>query len=91
MKDRGNRSMKKSFVRMIVFVLFLSMCFLPATVAAEARASYYIYRTQANVVAVGNGDLRIDFNITGTGTMTSIGATTIEVKKLQWHNGKNFL
>ncbi|MDR0295620.1 MAG: hypothetical protein LBH91_05455 [Prevotellaceae bacterium] len=36
------------------------------------------------IAAEGSGKIRIDFDVTGTGTMTSIGVTQIEVQK--WIN-----
>ncbi|MDR1159153.1 MAG: hypothetical protein LBK69_00790 [Syntrophomonadaceae bacterium] len=82
--------MKKRFMRMVVLVLILSMAILPATMAAEARASYYIDNCNARIAATGNGNLRINFNITGTGLMTNIGATRIDVKNSNGLTVKTF-
>lgn len=82
---------KKRFIHIVAFVLIFSMAILPTAMAAEARASEYIDSTYAGITAIGNGDLRIDFNISGTGTMTSIGATRIDVKNSSGVTVKSFI
>lgn len=49
--------------------------------AAEARASAWFSGYGASVVASSNGKLYIDFRVVGTGTMTKLGASTIEIYK----------
>jgi hypothetical protein len=56
------------------------MCFGPAVFAAEIKSSRYISDCYAKVTPTGSGNLKISFQITGTGYMTDIGATKIELK-----------
>ena len=71
--------MKKKLTIVIAMVLILSICIGPAALAAN-RASLYIDSTSATMTPLSNGKISIGFNITGTATMTEIGASIIEVK-----------
>ena len=49
--------------------------------AAEARASAWFTGYGASIVAAGNGKIKIEFTVVGTGTMTKLGASTIYIYK----------
>ena len=51
------------------------------TPIVAARASNFISATSANISAGNNGNVTVSFSITGTGTMTEIGATRIELRE----------
>lgn len=70
----------KKVTRIAALVLALAMV-LSVGVFASQQESKYISATWAIATAVGNGKIDIDFSIDGTGTMNSIGATTIQVYK----------
>lgn len=70
--------MKKT-MRFLSLVLVIGICLSLSGMAVESRASYYISRTAGYVVA-GDDGLIIGFTLVGTGRMTDIGATKIEVK-----------
>lgn len=69
--------MKKTLTRTICVILILSLCLAPA---AMARTSEYIVRCSIASEFVSNGKIDFTFKVIGTGTMTEIGATKIEVK-----------
>lgn len=48
--------------------------------ASARRASNFIFSCNAYSSSTGNGGVKISFDITGTGTMTSIGVTQIDIK-----------
>ncbi len=66
-----------SVILVIVFLVGVPVYAL----AAEARASAWFSGYGASVVASSNGKLYIDFRVVGTGTMTKLGASTIEIYK----------
>lgn len=49
--------------------------------AAEARASAWLSGYSASIEASGNGIITIKFRVVGTGTMTKLGASTIDIYK----------
>lgn len=49
--------------------------------AAEARASAWFSGYGASVVASGSGKINIEFTVVGTGTMTKLGVSTIDIYK----------
>lgn len=49
--------------------------------AAEARASAWLSGYSASLVASGDGIITIKFRVVGTGTMTKLGASTIDIYK----------
>lgn len=51
------------------------------TFAAEARASAWLSAYSASIEASGNGIITIKFRVVGTGTMTKLGASTIDIYK----------
>lgn len=76
---------KKSF-RVISVILVLSALFMLSAVAAyippdSPDASAYISSYSVSIINGGSGKLKVDFDITGTGTMTKIGASCIKIYK----------
>ena len=72
--------------RICALVLLLMMLFSVSATAAyippdSPDASYYIAAYSANVLNGGNGKIKVSFDITGTGTMSSIGASAIAIYK----------
>ena len=65
------------FVYLIVIMLFANI----AIPIASARASHYIHSYSSNISAGTNGNVTVSFSITGTGRMTSIGSTRIEIRE----------
>jgi len=59
-------------------VLFFANTIVPL---ASARASNFINAYNASMSAGNNGNVTVSFNITGTGTMTEIGSTRIELRE----------
>jgi hypothetical protein len=72
--------MKKNLIRLASLGLFLVLFFSMMASPAEARASDYISRCSASVTAAGSGKIKVTFTVNGTGIMTSIGATKVEIK-----------
>jgi len=76
---------KKSF-RVISLILVLSALFMISAAAAyippdSPDASAYISSYSVSIINGGSGKLKVDFDITGTGTMTKIGASCIQIYK----------
>lgn len=72
--------------RICAFVLIMMMLLSISATAAydppdSPDASYYISSYSASVANGGNGKIKVTFNITGTGIMTSIGASAISIYK----------
>lgn len=72
--------MKRSIMRVMSTILVLTMCISTMVIAAEARSSDYIVSRYASVTGTGGGKITVNFDITATGRMTTIGATKIEIK-----------
>ena len=78
--------MNKKGLRFISILLILSALFSFGAAAAyippdAPDASAYISSYSVRILNGGNGKLKVDFDITGTGTMTKIGASCIKVYK----------
>lgn len=74
--------MRKTVLKSLsVVLLFIFLVSAPIHAAADARASAWFSGYGASVVAVGNGKLNIDFTVVGTGTMTKLGASIIDIYK----------
>ena len=82
--------MKRKLLYSVLLVLLVSMCFGPAAFAAEIKSSRYISDCYAAITPTGSGNLKISFQITGTGVMTEIGATKIELKTSDGATVKTF-
>ncbi len=72
--------------RVCAFVLCMMMLLSVSAAAAydppdSPDASYYIAAYYASVSNGGNGKIKVTFSITGTGTMTSLGASAISIYK----------
>lgn len=89
--------MKKHQKRLIALLLTAVIIFSLAIPAAATdkiqevtpRASAYITSVWAGATG-GNGQITVDFSITGTGTMTSLGATVIEIKNSSGQTVKTY-
>lgn len=72
--------------RIIAFVLVLAALLSIGAFAAyippdSPDASAYISSYSVSIINGGGGKLKVDFDVTGTGTMTKIGATCITIYK----------
>lgn len=67
-------------ISIILVIVFLVSAPVHAF-AAEARASAWFTGYGASIVASGNGKINIEFRVVGTGTMTKLGASTIDIYK----------
>jgi len=69
--------------RKMLLILTLStiLIFSISVVASAERSSHYLESYHSTIVAEGNKKILIDFLVFGTGKMTSIGVTQIEVQK----------
>lgn len=67
-------------ISVILVIVFLISAPVQA-LAAEARASAWFTGYGASIVAAGNGKIKIEFTVVGTGTMTKLGASTIDIYK----------
>jgi hypothetical protein len=72
--------MKINLRKIVSALLVLSILFIPAALTAEARASDYITNTAVGISKSGL-TITVDYSITGTGNMTSIGASSIVIYK----------
>ena len=70
--------MKKT-MRFLSLVLVIGICLSLSGMAVEPRASLYISRS-AGYAIQGDDGIIIGFTLVGTGIMTDIGATRIEIK-----------
>ena len=78
--------MYKKSLRVISIILVLSAMLMICAVAAyippdSPNASAYISSYSVSIINGGSGKLKVDFDITGTGTMTKIGASCIKIYK----------
>ena len=88
-----------NFIRYIAFVIALALI-LPTTVHAatvepiQPYASAYLDNYGAYVYLPGNGEVRVYFNVTGTGYMDELGALRIELYEstdgVNWTGVKTF-
>lgn len=70
--------MRKTIVKTLSIILVLAFCLAPMA-AATVQSSDYITKCSISATAAGGGKVNFGFSITGTGKMTEIGATKIEV------------
>ena len=68
----------KNITRVVSFILVMAMCLTFASFAVETRASLYISQIATSITSE-NG-ITVGFVVVGTGKMTDIGATRIEIK-----------
>ena len=78
------RKRSRFLVKLIAICLIVSLCVpvgaqaaMPET--AQPRASDYLWDYTAYICAVGNGDLEIWWEVTGTGTWADIGVLSISL------------
>ena len=72
-----NRKVSKILSFMLAFTMLLSV----ASFTAAARASAQLRSYGASLVDAGNGDIDIEFRVTGMGTMDELGVKTVKVYK----------
>ena len=78
--------MFKKSIRLVFVILILAALFAVGASAAyippdSPDASAYISSYSVCIINGGGGKLKVDFDITGTGTMTKIGASCIKIYK----------
>ena len=69
--------MKKYLKTITLFVFFA--CILAINSFASIQSSAYIFRTSAQITALGNGEIEISFSVRGTKKMDDIGAEQIKL------------
>ena len=94
------RNRNRFFIKLIAIILSFSLC-APIGVKAveettvQPRASAYLMAYTAYICAMGNGDLEIWFDITGTDYWADIGVLSVLVYEstdnVNWHWVKTFL
>ena len=66
----------------LVIAALLSISSFAAYIPPDSPdASAYISSYSVRILNGGSGELKVDFDVTGTGTMTKIGATCIKIYK----------
>jgi len=83
---KGIEQMYKKSFRLFSIILILTALFSAGASAAyippdSPDASAYISSYSVSIINGGNGKLKVDFDITGTGYMTKIGASCIQIYK----------
>jgi len=83
---RGIETMYKKSLRVISVILALTALLMVSAAAAyippdSPDASAYISSYSVSIINGGSGKLKVDFDITGTGIMTKIGASCITIYK----------
>ena len=78
--------MYKKSLRVISMILVLAALLMVSAAAVyippdSPDASAYISSYSVSIINGGSGKLKVDFDITGTGTMTKIGASCIKIYK----------
>ena len=74
--------MKKFLALMLSLVMLMSISATAAYVPPDSpAASAYIADYAAGIINGGNGILKVSFDVTGTATMSRIGASTIDIYK----------
>lgn len=73
-----------------IFSIAIPVAATNSTQEATLRASNYITSVWAGAYG-GNGQITVDFSITATGKMTSLGATSIIIKNSSGDTVKTFL
>lgn len=71
---------KPAIIRIVAFALVIALI-VPTGVSAvvQPRASDYLSAYNAYVYLPGNGEVRVYFNVEGTGYMDEIGALSIKI------------
>lgn len=77
-----NHKINHSIAFILVFTALFSICGLAAYNPPDSTdASAYISSYSVSIINGGSGKLKVDFDVTGTGVMTKIGATCITIYK----------
>ena len=87
-----NKNNTRILSLLLIFTLALST--MAAATAVSVPASDYIQNCSADISSTGRGNVKVSFSITGTGTMDSIGASSIylyESTGSGWKLVKSFL
>ena len=71
--------MKRIMSAFLVSLLVLSFFAIPTAAATESRASEQIATYGSGAFPVGNGEIAIEFSISGRVTMSNIGAKEIKI------------
>lgn len=74
--------MRKKIVRVVSLVLVAAALLTNIVFAAESRESKYIATYMGETVDMGGGQIKVNFEITGMGTMSTIGVTKIDLYSL---------
>lgn len=82
--------MRKKTLRIVSLVLVAAALLTNMVFAAESRESKYISNYLAMVVDAGNGMVKVNFSITGTGTKPMLGAMKIDIYSLSEGKVKTF-
>lgn len=81
--------MIKRFSKIIAIILILTLCLSSTAVAAYTRSSDYITTASANITG-GSGTITVRFSIKATGSMSTLGASKIEIKNSSGTTVKTF-
>jgi len=75
--------MHSKFKKIISLILVITiLAAIPVyAAAAEARASAYFSSYSAYISTSGSGKINVNFNVVGTGTMTKIGSSVVQIFK----------
>lgn len=75
--------MHSKFKKIISLILVITiLAAIPVyAAAAEARASAYFSSYSAYISTSGSGKIDVNFNVVGTGTMTKIGSSVVQIFK----------
>ena len=74
----------KRFIRIISLALILTTVLTTTAYAAESaapKASSYFFRSSTYLVKISSTQFKAYFEITGTGTMSEIGAKTVKIRR----------
>lgn len=82
--------MRKKTLRIVSLVLVAAALLTNMVFAAESRESKYINAYMAMIVDAGNGMVKVNFDITGTRKLPSLGAMKIDIYSLSEGKVKTF-
>ena len=83
-KKRAVFARLRAVVMVVVMLVPIGVC-ADSSVTVQPRASDYLTSYNAYVYLPGGGEVRVYFNVSGTGYMDEIGALTIEL----WESSDN--
>ena len=82
--------MRKKTLRIVSLVLVAAALLTNMVFAAESRESKYINSYMAMVVDAGNGLVKVNFEVTGTRRLPTLGAMKIDIYSLSEGKVKTF-